>query len=100
MKLRCVLATAIVLLVLPLLRVVKSSSGEAEENGVTPRNITVSYALITVKSPDCNSQSLVANDDFPVKVQHRRVSFGNPGENSESIASEWMYPNDSSKFGV
>ena len=100
MKLLCVLVTAIALLVLPSLGIANSSDGGTEENGATQQNITVSYALITVNSPDCDSQSLApsANNDFPVKVQHRRVSIGNLGDNREYIASEWVYPDDSSMF--
>ena len=100
MKLLCVLVTAIALLVVPSLGVANSSNSGIEENGATPQNITVSYVLITVNSPDCDSRSLApaVNDDFPVKAQHRRVSTGNSGENSEHAASEWVYPDDSSRF--
>ena len=85
----CVLVTAIVLLAVPTLC-------------DAARNVTVSYTLLTVNSPDCDSSI----GDYPVSVQHRRVApvFNTviEGQGSSNNASEWMYPysDETSKFVV
>ena len=79
--------TIAVHLLLPLF-----SLAAANKADMAGESLTVSYTLVTVNSPDCEP-SLA--DDYPVVVQHRRVSPGKGDSAATGVASEWMYPEES-----
>ena len=48
---------------------------------------TVQYTLMTANSPDCEP-SLV--DDYPVRVQYRKLVSGDGDRGQNNSGSEWM----------
>ena len=81
--------TIAVHLLLPLFSLVAANSADTRTAG---ESLAVSYTLVTVNSPDCEP-SLA--DDYPVLVQHRRVSPGKGDSAATGVASEWVYPEES-----